>query len=302
MDSINWCPKSFKLFRLTGEEILDVFTTTGQPKFYGTLFISMLQVAKACKDIRSEDEEIFSGLKQLALSIIEIARLYNETNPDDIRWHEQEMNTYSLLTQEPTNIADPDLDDVFGDVMSDILEGNLPYIREISRAIRSNRRYLDSPFNDNDYYYSFRSDPAVIKGFKYKQSLFKSTVEVDPLVGCAFDVSTDYKSHYNKTVPDGYYAPWVSTIHIPNPGKYKTRAIHLALSPIQDRCCYIHNRILAVLNSMESDCTKDHDKGRNFAKLISSPRYRESRNYSSVLAYIGPMQLIRCYNAFKKLV
>lgn len=285
LDSISWCPKNFKIFRMNEDEVLDVFTTSGQPKFYGTLFTSMFLVAKACKDARAEDNDLFEGLKQLALSIIEIARLYNETNPDQKNWKKQELNTYSILTQPPGNEPDEELDDLFGQVAADILEGKLPYVRDISRALRSNRRYSNSPFSDEDYYFSFRSDPAVIPGFKYRQSLFKSAIESDPLKGCSFDEVTGYKSHYNVQVPEGYYAPWISTIHIPNPGKYKTRAIHLALSPIQDRCCYIHNRISKILNSMITDCTRDQDKGREFARLISSPRYREERNFPSVLAF-----------------
>ena len=285
LDSITWCPKNFKIFRMTEDEVLDVFTTSGQPKFYGTLFTSMFLVAKACKDARSEDNDLFEGLKQLALSIIEIARLFNETNPDNKHWKLQELNTYSILTQPPGNKPDDELDDLFGQVAADVIDGKLPYVQDMSRALRSNRRYCESPFNDDDYYYSFRSDPAVIPGFKYKQSLFKSAVEIDPLAGCSFDEAVGYKSHYNKVAPEGYYAPWISTIHIPNPGKYKTRAIHLALSSIQDRCCYIHNRISRVLNSMNTDCTRDQDKGRDFARLISSPRYREQNNFPSVLAY-----------------
>lgn len=285
LDSITWCPKNFKIFRLKEDEVLDVFTTTGQPKFYGTLFVSMLLVAKACKESRSEDNDLFNGLKQLALSIIEIARLYNETNPDDRNWKKQELNTFSILTSPPEAVPDEELNELFGTVMADIIEGRYPYIKDISKAIKSNRRYLESPFSDSDYYYSFRSDPAYIPGFKYRQSLFKSIVETDPLVGCSFDRVTGYVSHYNKKAPEGYKSPWISTIHIPNPGKYKTRAIHLALSSIQDRCCYIHNRISKVLNSMKTDCTRDQDKGRDFARLISSPRYREQRNYNSVLAY-----------------
>ena len=290
LEDVKYCPKDFHLYRQNeDEEIIDVFHNQSQPNCYGSLFVAMFVVASACRaERRDGDPDVYSGLRQLALSIIEIARLYNETNPDEKAWRKQEDNTYKLLTTEIELIPKEEFDKiqaVFIETLSDIKEGKLPYVQDMARAIRATARYCASPFNDEDYYYSSKSDPARIRGFRYKQSLIKSMVETDPLRGCPFDDAVGYHSHYNTVEPEGYSAPWIQTIHIPNPGKYKTRAIHLALSPIQDRCCYIHNRLARVLDSIPSDCTKGQERGQLFAITVTDANYREEHGMNSVLAY-----------------
>lgn len=285
LEGIGYCPTKFAIIGIEDDSIVDVFINEKVPKFYGILFVTMFKVASACREVMFRDENLFESLKDLALSILEIAGLYNETNPDSKRWRAQEDNTLKILTNPPTREDDDVIMACFLHVCQDIREGRKPYVKEISDAIRSRRRYCASSFDDKDYYYSVKSDPAYIPGFKYKQSLIKSMVETDPLVGHPFDDKVGYISHYNKQEPKGYVAPWIKTIHIPNPGKYKTRAIHLALSAIQDRCCYIHNRLFSVLKQIPSDCTDGQERGHAFTCKISDPEYRESHGWCSVLAF-----------------
>lgn len=284
-DEIGYCPKSFSIVGVSDDDIVDVFINEKQPKIYGCLFVAMFKVASACRETMERDEELFKNLCDLAFSILEIAGLYNETSPDAEHWKLQELHTLEILENPPTRQDDQMVMDAFIQVLEDIRNSRKPYVKEIQDAIRSQRRYCNSPFADDDYYYSIKSDPAYIPGFKYKQSLIKSMVENDPLAGCPFDEVTGYKSAYNTSVPKGYEAPWIKTIHIPNPGKYKTRAIHLAISAIQDRCCYIHNRLFAVNRRIASDCTIDQASGQLFTCKITDPVYREDHGWSSVLAF-----------------
>jgi hypothetical protein len=285
LDEIGYCPRSFSIVGVSEDDIVDLYINEKRPKIYGCLFVAMFKVASACREAMQRDEELFKNLCDLALSILEIAGLYNESSPDAEHWKLQELNTLKILENPPTRKDDQRIMDVFIQVCDDIRFSNKPYIKEIQNAIRSQRRYCSSPFTDKDYYYSIKADPAYIPGFKYKQSLIKSMVENDPLAGCSFDEKTGYTSAYNTTVPEGYDAPWIKTIHIANKGKYKTRAIHLAISAIQDRCCYIHNRLYAVNRRIPSDCTKDQANGQLFTCKISSPEYREDHGWSSVLAF-----------------
>jgi len=286
LEDAGYCPTKFSIIGISeNEEVVDVFINTKQPKIYGCLFVAMFKVAQACRETMYTDEALSSSLRDLALSIVEIAGLYNETSPDSEHWKLQELNTLKILTNPPTREDDDEIMKCFLHVIEDIRIGKKPYVKEISDAIRSRKRYCSSPYQDDDYYFSIKSDPAYIPNFKYKQSLIKSMVETDPLAGCEFDRVTGYVSHYNKVAPKGYQAPWIKTIHIPNPGKYKTRAIHLALSALQDRCCYIHNRLFSVLKMIPSDCTDSQEKGQAFTCRISDPDYRESHGWSSVLAF-----------------
>lgn len=284
-EEIGYCPRRFAIIGIEDEEIVDIFINERNPKIYGCLFVSMFKVASACRETMRRDQELFKNLCDLAFSILEIAGLYNETSPDAHNWHKQELATLEILENPPTRKDDDRIMQVFMQVMDDIRNSNKPYVKEIQDAIRSRRRYCSSPFSDDDYYFSVKSDPAYIPNFKYKQSLIKSMVENDPLDGCSFDEYTGYKSAYNKSVPKGYYSPWIKTIHIPNPGKYKTRAIHLAMSAIQDRCCYIHNRLLSVNRIIPSDCTVDQENGQRFTCKITDPEYREDHGWCNVLAF-----------------
>lgn len=286
IEDIVYCGGKFSIVGIgEDEEVVDIFISNSRPNFYGHLFVAMVKVALACRDQKYLDEHLHVQLTDLAMSILEIGGLFNETNPDPFEWKKQELETLSILTNPPKPENDNEVSFHFEKVINDVKDGKKPYVRELSDAIKSTRRYVQSPFNDSDYYFSNKADSAYIPGFKFKQSLVKSMLETDPLKGCSFDNAVGYISAYNEVRPKGYKDPWLTTIHIPNPGKYKTRAIHLALSAIQDRCCYIHNRIAAVLSKIPSDCTKDQSRGHLFTRQITNPSYRENRGWSSVLAY-----------------
>lgn len=268
------------------QELLDIFVIEDYPKIFASLFIAMLHVSLAARDCKYSDEATFKNLADLCNSIIEIAGLFNETSPDEKHWRKQEDDTYKLLTGSPeTKTNDPVVRAAFQQVLRDIRYSNLPYVSEIQAAIRATKKYRSSQYSDKDYYFSLKADPVKIPGVKIRQSLIKSMVETDPLRGCSFDKAVGYQSHYNVDPMPGASDIWISTIHIPNPGKYKTRAIHLAMAAIQDRCCYIHNRLYAVLIRIPSDCTKDQMKGVRFALKVSNPDYRESHDWCSVLEY-----------------
>lgn len=284
LDQLKWCPNKFKLVTTDGDEVIDLFISSRSPKIFSSLFVAMFQVAYTCT--MCNDPQMLSGLQQLALSIIEVARLYNETDPDPVEWHKQELETLRILTNPPTKVEDEELDNLLIQVCQDIEEGRLPYIRDFHIALRANKSYIDSPFSDDDYYISAKGSPSKYKGFKYSQSILKSIYEYDPFKGSQFDKEIGYESSYldNEGDPD-LQQDLIRTIHIPNPAKFKTRAIHYAVNPIQDRCSYINNRIMAFLNSLRTDCTKDQDKGRAFTRKVTNPSFRENSGWPGVYAF-----------------
>lgn len=301
LDQITYAPNHFSVKGVSEEEeeIIDVYISKNYPKMYAPLFVAMFKVAYACKATRESEPDLMVELKHLAFSLFERGGLYNETNPDEKEWRRQEDSTIAMLTSVPTREEDPVVEAAYHEVISDIKEGISilrkmgnkssikAYVREVCSALVATYKYCQSPFNDDDLYISMSADAAQIDELKklgIKASLIKSALEGDPLRdGCAFDECTGYVSHYNK---DGVLPEtWVVTIHIPNPGKFKTRAIHIAVSAIQDRCCYIHNRLYAVLNAIPSDCTKHQERGIEFTRMVTNPTWREDRFWPSVLAF-----------------
>lgn len=299
LDQVVYAPKHFEIKGVTeDEEIIDVYVSQQIPKIYASLNVAMLHVSLACQQTRDSQPYLFANLKHLAFSLYERGGLYNETNPDPVTWRAQEDETLKILTNEPTRQEDDEIYQTFKDVLLDILEGKEAlkrrdrksiknYVKEIVTALVATERYCSSPYNIGDYYFSMASDCTDIPEL-YKrginQSLLKSALESDPLKDCEFDKYTGYISHYN-VYENQKEEPWVVTIHIPNPGKFKTRAIHLSTSAIQDRCSYIHNRLYSVLQRIPSDCTKDQTRGISFLLQVTNPIWREDRLYPSVLAY-----------------
>jgi len=297
LDQLTYAPKRYLVKGVDIEdEILDIYISNNYPKMYAPLFVAMFKVSLACQKTRESEPELFAELKSLAFSLYERGGLYNETNPDKWEWRRQEQSTLDILTKEPTRKENERVKKAFNNVLRDIREGIeflkmrhrdsvKPYVLEICQAIVATERYCHSSYTDDDLYLSMAADAAKIKELSdlgIRSSLLKSALEVDPLCDCEFDKHVEYVSHYNK---GDYKGPWIITIQIPNPGKFKTRSIHLTISAIQDRCAYIHNRLAALLARIPSDCTKDQSKGIRFTLQITDPTWRENRNWPSVLAY-----------------
>lgn len=299
LDDLKYAPKSYRVMGADtiNETILDVYISKKEPKIFAPLFVAMFKVALACQETRDSEPYLFSELKSLAFSLYERAGLYNETNPDDREWRKQEDQSLEILTSKPTRKERRWVKKAFEQVKSDIKEGVKllkrsrgraqlkPYISEICNAIFVTEKFCHSAYSEDDYYLSMAADAARVKELSklgIHASLLKSALETDPLVGCEFDKHVGFVSHYNKGETT---QPWVVTMQIPNPGKFKTRAIHLGLAAIQDRCAYIHRRLAAVLAKIPSDCTALQEKGITFTLKISDPNWRENNSWPSVLAF-----------------
>lgn len=300
LDDVGFCPKNFtvKAADEIEEEIVDIYSLSSYPKIYSSLFVAMFKVALACHECKDTEPDLFQTLSQLAFSLYEVGGLYNETNPDPKEWRRQEDNTLAILTQKPTRKPNRKVAKAYYHVKQDIQEAITilrkhqdqkrikPYVLEISKAIVSNWYFLHSSYEDEDLYVSMAADAAEVEELKklgISASILKSAFEGDPLVGCKFDEHVGYESHYSKARKN--FKEWIKTIHITNPGKFKTRAIHLAIAAIQDRCAYIHRRLARLLRSIPSDCTINQKKGVDFTLKISNPLWREDMGWPSVLAF-----------------
>lgn len=270
-------------FKEDDGELVDVYIGHCKPNIYGPLHVAMLNIIEDILQLRDTDEEQYNSFLQMAQIIISFGGLYCEFNPDSNVLLKQEKSTLELLTNPPSSEVDEEIDTLFQEVLIDINEGTKPYVREFATSMRMNAKFIESSYTEDDYYYSLKASSTSCDGYPAKQSLLKSCYETDPLAGCSFDNITGYTSHYNKEEPSGYHGTWVKTIHIYNPSKFKSRAIHISMNAIQDRCNYIHRRLMAFNTSLLSDCTKDQSKGQLFLLQITHPQWREENGWPSVL-------------------
>jgi hypothetical protein len=172
---------------------------------------------------------------------------------------------------------------ILTEVFNDIKKGRRRYVREISKALRQTQTFLCSKYDtERDYYYSLKGT-GQSKYTGEHCSLVSSAFELDPHQFDErvkrFDECVGYQSHY-KILPLSDEA-WkdlicVKVIAINNPSKPKPRIIHIADNPLQDRCNWIHRRLMNLLRHLECDCTFDQGKGRGFLKSLTEQWYLES--------------------------
>lgn len=294
LSRVKYTPKQYSLTTLCDDEPVDLFVTTNKPKLYRHLHLAMIKVLAVLANYSDSRSSDFHQAKQLALAILTVGQIYQKFDPDPRVMHSYEDRTLDILTKQPepisvqlyderNRLSRKQIDSLFWEVVRDIDNNKLPYIRDFSNARERAWTFLHSSYEESDYYLAQTAAASTWPKFEYRQTLLHSAWETDPLDGCPFDSEVGYQSHYNKVLPEGAEMPWVVTLMIENPSKFKPRAIHIACNAIQDRCAYIHRRLAKFLSYLPEDCTKDQERGRRFLRLISNPSYREGRNWSSVL-------------------
>lgn len=208
-------------------------------------------------------------LRLILTPITSYSHFYETMNPVGNASKEECINTIEMLTlpskqsQVINNTSNREILITLDVVMDDIQNTDLRYIQNI-KTVLSNFEIL--PFNERDYYYSLKATPKKVNG-KQMKSLFSSIYEDDPIKDFewtkAFDERFGYRSSYSET--KSYISGCnIKTTRIDNPGKYKGRAIHIACNAIQDRCSFIHNRLMSIENSLIESCVKNQFKGVQF--------------------------------------
>jgi hypothetical protein len=212
------------------------------------------------------------------MSILSCGQIYELMNPTGEAREEYIQKALSLLTKESIDYTSDEYNyylNLLHEVFNDIQSSRLPYIQEIRKALNSLSTFLHSPFDEEkDYYYSMKGTGQ--SGYtKERYSLQSSAFEVDIHKNdqrvAIFDQYIGYKSHYS-VVTDSSITT-IRTIAINNPSKFKTRMIHIADNPLQDRCNWLQHRLSVFLDRLSSDSTTRQEQGRSFLKDLTYKWY-----------------------------
>lgn len=225
--------------------------------------------------------------------ILTCSHIYELMNPSGETREEYLSDALAMLTA-PSIPHDTEeyqyYDNLLSEVFQDVISGRKAYAKEMHDALFSVKKFLAEPFDTSrDYYYSMKGTGQ--SGYTgERHSLQSSAFEVDihkddPRVQ-DFDSFIHYESKY-KLVGEGEARPdvCIKTIGINNPGKFKPRIIHIADNPLQDRCNWIHRRLMAMVAKIPSDCTKNQDKGRAFLQMLTRDWYLQYPNTEKIGIY-----------------
>jgi hypothetical protein len=210
--------------------------------------------------------------------ILSCGHIYELMNPTGEAREEYIQSTLDLLRSERLDYSTEDYQNYLSllhEVFNDIQSSRLPYIQEMRSALNSLSSFLHSKFDeDRDYYYSMKGtgqNGYTKEGCSLQSSAFEVDVhKKDPRVA-TFDRFIGYESHYS-VAPD-YPITTIRTIAINNPSKFKTRIIHIADNPLQDRCNWLQHRLSVFLDKLKSDSTTRQDQGREFLRNLTLKWY-----------------------------
>lgn len=205
--------------------------------------------------------------------------LYKSMNPTGDVIRQQEDKLLGILTRPKQELS---VDEealwlgIIESVKEDILYSQKPYVREMQKCRSTIQKEMAIGYQNSDYYMSMKATPQTVEGKgKKRKSLLNSVLERDTFLEHpatqAFDALVGYQSHYVKVTPTRARA--IITMLIQNSGKFNMRGIHLAENAIQDRCNFLHRIWSKGLHSMSTDCSRNQDNGRRFARLLTMRWY-----------------------------
>jgi len=276
------------------DDVAEVYVIHREPKCYSPLFVGMLKVMDAALKLQFISRTEYKFCMYLAEILISTSRIYLEFRSNQAMIDEQEQEILAELQSGHMLDVSSDFYDTLFEVQCDIQDDKKAYVREFCQALRQSRDFIESPFSDDDYYYSAKASSSTIKysepnmrgrkkvSRRKECSILSSAWEIDSWSDHPVNEVIGYKSSYNKVALDGYDDPIVVTSSI-NQHKIKRRIIHVGNNPTQDRCSYIHRRMIRFLAQIPSDCTLYQDGGVTFARRVTSQKYREKNGYPTVL-------------------
>lgn len=214
-------------------------------------------------------------------NILTCSHIYELMNPSGETREEYLTDALNLLKSPSIPYTTDEYqkyDELLTAVFKDVILGKRTYAKEMHNALFAAKYFMTKPFDpDYDYYYSMKGTGQSSYTGEH-HSLQSSAFEVDihkddPRVK-AFDSFIHYESKY-KVLNEGEPRPdvCIKTIGINNPGKFKPRIIHIADNPLQDRCNWIHRRLMNMVARIPSDSTKNQDKGRAFLQQLTRDWY-----------------------------
>lgn len=268
-------------------------TLSNRPRFYIYLYKILFELLDQISSSSTiKDRNAVDALLLLPSSY---GQLYEKLNPTpDImdRYAHELIETLRSPGVEPSN----EFWELFESVKADIRKKHPPkYVQEFRKALDNFQWEL---FKPNQFYATLKASTYAIEvtdGKKKKRFHFPSFISslFEPDEAKAFeevhalDKYLGYESSYLSLVESkkvfgfdivGYRA---ITRMIPNPSKFKPRAIHLCGQADQDRLANIHQNVGKFLDSLPSDAKRDHyGKGVTFLLQVTQPDYRNEHKNS----------------------
>lgn len=294
LDKAKYISNEMKSVLVYMEEInlpLGSVTLSSRPRFYIYLYKILFQILDIIRSSNIRDRNAVDALLLLPSSY---GQLYEKLNPtSDI----MDVYAHKLLTVLRSPGVEPSEEfwKLFEAVKADIKKDHPPkYVQEFRKALDNFQWEL---FNPKQFYatlkastYALRvTDNSKEKEFRFP-SFISSLFEPDEAKAFgpvqALDKYLGYTSSYLSVVESRKVYGFdvvgnrAITRMIPNPSKYKPRAIHLCGQADQDRLANIHVNVGRFLDSLPSDAKKDHyKKGVTFLLKVTNPDYRiENKN------------------------
>lgn len=256
------------------DEILDLWSCDRRPGCYKWLFLADLLMISWAAKADSLECDAWEAASWYSTVICSIGRLYEDIRPNVAYVEQSEQEALSRL------VATHDLDhesvyyQKLFELFDDIREGSKTYIRDISSALRKSELITNRQYSYRDYHLSMRKTGSKFKGKSYP-GLYSALFESDQRTpeSANFDDFTGYVSHYNQNPTEQVEQPGGKTISIEQ-HKVDRRIIHMGDNPRQDRLNYVHRRLQDFLNLLPEDCTKNQNRGIDFAIKVTDPAYR----------------------------
>lgn len=219
--------------------------------------------------------------------IMSLSQYYQLFNYSDQMKREYLNDMIEILTQkEEDPSTDPEYIETFSK-LRDIIQGKEKHylFREWQNAFTLCQPYLASKFTFDDYYVSTHGSSSngdfakliYYDGRKKRKkkipSIVASAIENDILKDNSiikeFDNYIGYQSHYNETLPEGFFVPNEIMLIINNPSKYKPRLIHVSSNALQDRANWLRNRLRYLLDHIKPDVSGRQEGMLEFMQAVS---------------------------------
>lgn len=285
LSQFRYLPKGIKdVFLYIIEDDLEMghVTLSSNPRFYIYLYRMLFALVEYTSGLPEEFNITYIAIiRTLLLLPSSLAQIYEKMNPDKFVMTEYAEDILRLL-QTPEKPLTEEFLKIFNIVKKDILTpGPAPkYVVEFRRALET-FKLQKLEFKDSDYYTTLKSSTSIVTvdgKYQRNKSLVSSLYELDELkenpIVQKFDALIGYNSSYREEPCRGYKDLVIKTLMIPNPSKYKPRAIHIAQNAIQDRCKFVHRMLQPLLSTLRTDCMIHQHSGVDFLKMVSSSVYR----------------------------
>lgn len=262
-------------------EVETLLEFSRSPKIYTILFKGMFSImVKHYLPYKISHPHLARTVLLLVQYLISVANIYTLFRSTEEMIDNREISSLNMLKSESVPLR-PEFRDEVIELINDIKRGRLPYIKEIRSAILYSITERNLRYRDSDHYTSIKGSSSYSPEFGRLPSLLASAYEIDPIKELSeeFDEITGYVSNY--VSESSAITSHGKTITI-DQNKIKRRVIHIFNNATQDRMSLVNRLLSSVTSRLQSDCTKDQQRGVIAAINWTSPSYRIERDNPTV--------------------